>query len=269
MSQQKNIQKVKESQEDQMKISETISKYQELYDKDPSSKIFAPLAEAYRKAGQLEMALRIATQGTNEHPGFASGLVTLARILIDTSEHNEAISYLKTAVELSPDNFLAHKLLGESYIKLMQPSKALQVFKMALYLDPLDEFAKKMVKKLESLSAADFKDDVLTVAPTEKSEDKSKSMNENKRLLTSYNLDRYVSLIDAFISRNDFDKASQTLTEAFENIGKSPELQRRQIFLSKRFADSSQDINDIDTKANLQLKILNRLLDRIEDRRIY
>lgn len=259
-------QKSKVSQIDQIKISETISKYQELYDKDPSSKIFAPLAEAYRKTGQLEMALQIATQGTNLHPGFASGLVTLARILIDTSEHNEAISYLKTAVELSPDNFLAHKLLGESYIKLMQPSKALQVFKMALYLDPLDEFAKKMVKKLESLSAADFNDDVLLESPLIESH---KTLNENKRLLTSYNLDRYLSLIDAFISRNDFDKATQTLNEAFENIGKSPELQRRQIFLSKRFADSSQNINDIDTKANLQLKVLNKLLSRIEDRRIY
>ncbi len=272
MKDQSNI-KAKEKAVEKIKISETIIKYQELFDRDTSSKIFAPLAEAYRKAGELETAFRIASQGIAEHPGFASGMVTLARILIDQDQSQDSISYLKTAIELSPDNFLAHKLLGETYIRLKQLSKALQVFKMALYLDPLDEFAKKMVKKLESLSASDFNEDVLVTYPLEQLSNSSSSSLEKRPPLKSYianhNLDRYVSLIDAYISRNDFDKASQTLTEAFDRIGKSPELQRRQIFLSKRFADSSQNINEIDTKANQQLKVLNKLLIQIEERRLY
>lgn len=252
-----------------LKISETLLKYQEVYDKDPHSKIFAPLAEAYRKAGQLEMAFSIAKRGCLEHPSFASGLVTLSRILIDTHDFEDAISNLKTAVELSPDNFLAHKLLGETYIQLKQPKKALQVFKMALYLDPQDAFAKKMVKKLESLSADDFGDDVLEHQPLEFAQELKSTTSQRQRPLTSNSLDRFLSLIDAFISRNDFENANLTLTEAFETMGKSPELLRRQLFLSKRFADSSENINDIDTRANQQLKTLRTLLHRIENRRIF
>ena len=78
-----------------------------------------------------------------------------------------------------------------------------------------------------------------------------------------------MSLIDAYIARNDYVRASSTLSEALDKLGKSPELQRRQIFLAQRFEDSSQKLSEIDTVANQQLKILNQLLVRIEDRRVY
>jgi tetratricopeptide (TPR) repeat protein len=261
-----------------LKILDTISKYQEIYNREPESKIFAPLAEAYRKSGKLEHAFAIAQKGITDHPEFASGLVTFSRILIDMNQLEESIEHLKLATEMSPDNFLAHKLLGETYLKLKRPSKALQVFKMALYLDPLDSFAKKMVKKLESISASDFEDTSLfstdepPTAPNLNSyltqpASESKAPTHFKNL--GHELDRYVSLIDAHISRNDYVRASSTLTEALNKLGKSPELQRRLVFLSQRFEDSSQKLSDIDTTANHQLKILNTLLSRIEDRRIY
>lgn len=278
---------------DLAKINETINKYQDIYRKDPQSKIFAPLAEAYRKAGKLEHSFEIAQKGIQDHPEFASGQVTFARILIDMNESEKAIEHLRLATEMSPDNFLAHKLLGETYIHLKQPTKALQVFKMALYLDPLDEFAKKMVKKLESLSASEFTDDSLfepafnssahfelersseengpqNIAPHKTPAIERPDIKAAKSFKTlGHQLDRYVSLIDAYVSRNDYVRATSTLKEALDKLGKSPELQRRQIFLSQRFEDSSQTLSDIDTVANQQLKILNQLLLKIEDRRIY
>lgn len=250
------------------KIMATINRYQEIYRREPESKIFAPLAEAYRKAGQLEHAFEIAKKGLKDHPEFASGQVTFARILIDMNESESAIEHLKLATEMSPDNFLAHKLLGETYIQMKQLTKALQVFKMALYLDPMDEFAKKMVKKLESLSAADFDDE--TIFANAPSVGHGSLVNSTKSFkVLGHELDRYVSLIDAYVSRNDYVRASSTLSEALDKLGKSPELQRRQIFLAQRFEDSSQKLSEIDTVANQQLKVLNQLLLRIEDRRVY
>lgn len=256
---------------DSSKILDTISKYQEIYNRDSDSKIFAPLAEAYRKSGKLEQAYQIAKKGIDIHSEFASGLVTFARILIDMDRSLDAIPYLKSATEMSPDNFLAHKLLGETYIKLKDLSKALQVFKMALYLDPMDAFAKKMVKKLESLSAADFKDeDILSSAETTASASKPALYRAFKPYQNSnQELDRYLSLIDAYISRNDYINATQTLNEALEKIENSTELKRRKIFLAQRFADSSQSINEIDTTADHQLKFLNKLLAQVEERRLY
>ncbi len=254
---------------DSDKIMATINRYHQIYLKDPESKIFAPLAEAYRKAGQLEHAYAIAKKGLKDHPEFASGQVTFARILIDMNEKEKAISHLKLATEMSPDNFLAHKLLGETYIQLKKLAEALQVFKMALYLDPMDEFAKKMVKKLESLSAADFTDENILKNSSHTAPNTSlQNVSKNFKVM-GHELDRYVSLIDAHVARNDYVRASSTLSEALDKLGKSPELQRRQIFLSQRFEDSSQKLSEIDTVANQHLKILNQLLERIENRRIY
>ena len=250
--------------------SDTIQRYKDLYDKDPTSKIFAPLAEAYRKSGQTQLALKVAKKGIENHPNFASGLVTYSRILIDLEKYKDAIPHLKEATEMSPDNFLAHKLLGETYIKLKDLTRALQVFKMALYLDPLDEFAKKMVKKLESLSAADFEKDVFDDSAKQVAGVQSSVPRQQPKFNDSnYEMDRFLSLVDAYIARSDYKKASETLNEAIDKIGKTPELQRRQIFITKRFEDSSQKLSEIDTIATQQIKKLNELLSRIEDRKIY
>ncbi len=253
------------------KILNTIDKYQAVYRNDPESKIFAPLAEAHRKAGNLEHAFEIAKKGTEDHPEFASGLVTFSRILIDMNERDKAIVHLKMATEMSPDNFLAHKLLGETYINLKLPVKALQVFKMALYLDPMDEFAKKMVKKLESLSASEFEDESLfnLSEPSLNPSNFKKPSQYSPLKTSSHELDRYISLVDAYISRNDYLKASNTVIEALDKFDKNPELQRRKIFLSQRFEDSSQKLSEIDTDANRHLEILNLLLTRVENRRLY
>ena len=47
--------------------AETIDKYQAEYDKNPRSKVFAPLADGYRKLGHLNQALVIVKNGLNFH----------------------------------------------------------------------------------------------------------------------------------------------------------------------------------------------------------
>ena len=55
-------------------IYEYLKKYQE----DPSSRVFAPLAESYRKAGLADEAIEIAREGLRVHPNFVGGRVALA-----------------------------------------------------------------------------------------------------------------------------------------------------------------------------------------------
>src|SRR6476661_8315239 len=60
---------------------ELVERYQLEYARDPQSKVFAPLSEAYRRMGLVEEALRIAENGVRANPGFASGRVAFARVL--------------------------------------------------------------------------------------------------------------------------------------------------------------------------------------------
>src|SRR5688572_23036133 len=104
---------------------EFIERYQKLFEKDPKSKVFAPLGEAYRKMGLIKEALSILERGVKFHPHFASGRVALAKVLISQNEHTKAIEQLLVATDLSPENLLAQKLLAECYIALKKSKEAL------------------------------------------------------------------------------------------------------------------------------------------------
>lgn len=243
----------------------SIEKYLEMYRREPRSKVFAPLAEAYRKNGQLEHALNIATKGVKIHPDFASGRVTLGRIFMAQKLWEKAAQELKLACDLNPEILLAHKLLGECFIEMHQPQMALQAFKMTLYLDPIDEKAKAMVKKLESLSAENFNDQDILKVPKAPELHKAPLVQKSR----SYEIDRFTSLIDAFIARRDFNRAMESIDEALNQIGPEPEFLRRKKYVEKRFQGDGEVFSELKDNAVLAKKIakLRRLQNQIEARR--
>ncbi len=92
---------------------EKIRKWEKILSKDPSSKVFALLSEAYRKRGMLDRALQIATQGVRRNPDYIGGRVALARIYADKGMREEAKEELTYILERSPDNLFASRLLRQ------------------------------------------------------------------------------------------------------------------------------------------------------------
>lgn len=218
---------------------ELIEKYQLLLQKDPRSQVFAPLAEAYRKMGMLEEAFRVAVKGVQYNPNFAGGRIALAKLQMERENIDGATEELLKAVELSPDNILAHTLLGECHLQLKQPKEALRAFKMVLFLAPTNEKAMRAVRKLESLTADEYESEVFEMKklpdlgsdptprlkPLQQGHVGTKSVPE---------LERYLSLIDAYIVRNDTDKALETAEEAQGYHGQHKELLKRLKLIQQR-----------------------------------
>jgi tetratricopeptide (TPR) repeat protein len=127
-----------------------IYKYLKKYQDDPSSRVFAPLAEAYRKAGLINEAVKIAREGTKVHPTFMGGRVALARALFDQRQFQEVIDELSEIVQDIPDNLVAQRLLAESYLILGEVAPALGAYKMLLYFSPQDLETAQLVQELES-----------------------------------------------------------------------------------------------------------------------
>ncbi len=126
-----------------------IYKYLKKYQDDPTSRVFAPLAEAYRKAGLINEAIEIAREGLRVHPHFIGGRVALARALFDKKQYKEVIEELSSVVQDVPDNLVAQRLLAESNLILGQIAEALSAYKMLLYFSPQDPETVKMVQELE------------------------------------------------------------------------------------------------------------------------
>ena len=127
-----------------------IYKYLKKYQDDPASRIFAPLAEAYRKAGLVDEAIDIAREGLKVHPRFIAGRVALARALFDKRLYQEVVDELTSVVEDIPDNLVAQRLLAESFLMLGRMAESLSAYKMLLYFAPQDSETAQMVQELEN-----------------------------------------------------------------------------------------------------------------------
>lgn len=127
-----------------------IYRYLKKYQDDPASRIFAPLAESYRKAGLVDEAIEVAREGLKVHPHFAGGRVALARALFDKKLYQEVIDELSPIVQDIPDNLVAQRLLAESFLILGRIVEALGHYKMLLFFAPHDPDTAKIVQELES-----------------------------------------------------------------------------------------------------------------------
>ncbi len=124
--------------------------YLKKYQEDPNSRVFAPLAEAYRKAGLIDEAIEIATDGLKLHPHFIGGRVALARALFEKKRYTDVIRELDVVLEDAPDNLVAQRLRAESCLMLGRAQEALESYKMLLYFSPSDQETAQLVKELES-----------------------------------------------------------------------------------------------------------------------
>jgi len=136
-------------------FSPLIYDYLKKYQEDPTSRIFAPLAEAYRKAGLVDEAIEIAREGLRVHPNFVGGRVALARALFEKREYDEVVESLGAVVREVPDNLVAQRLLAESCLMLGRIAEALSAYKMLLYFNPNDPETARVVSELEAQAYED------------------------------------------------------------------------------------------------------------------
>ena len=223
---------------------EFIERYQLILEREPKSKVFAPLAEAYRKIGLAHKAYAICKTGLNYHPHFAGGHIAMARSLMVLEEPKRAIEHLEKATELAPENILAYQILAETQLSLRNTKEALMAFKMVLFLSPDNAKAQKAVKKLESLTADEFPESLFEELHIQAFKEKEDDPTEPKKAkidpppafvvpksnsndAKQNRLERYLSLIDAYIVRNDNEKAFSIYNEARVEFAREPELEKR------------------------------------------
>lgn len=123
-----------------------------MYQDDPKSRIFAPLAESYRKIGLVDEAIDICREGLTVHPDFLGGKVALARAYFDKEMHVKVRELLSPVIDKMPDNLIAQRLLADSCLVLGFMQDALSAYKMLLYFNPNDEEVAGIVQELENQS---------------------------------------------------------------------------------------------------------------------
>jgi len=129
--------------------SAEIGKYLDILAKDPKSRVFAPLAEAYRKAGLLDDAVATALEGLRVHPNYLGGRVALGRAYFEKKQYAEAAIEMEKVAGSAPDNIIAHRVLGQIADSRNDLPAAEKAFRMVLLLDPRDLEARQFLESIK------------------------------------------------------------------------------------------------------------------------
>jgi tetratricopeptide (TPR) repeat protein len=138
-------------------LSPLFLKYQEDFEKNPRSRVFAPLAETYRKLGMTDKAMEILSQGIRFHPTYVMGYLGLAFCYFDIRQFNLAYSTLRPLVENSRDNIRLQKLFADVCLELGYRDEALDTYKYLLFINPRDKEAADRVSTLEKILEEQYK----------------------------------------------------------------------------------------------------------------
>ncbi|MFI5214309.1 MAG: tetratricopeptide repeat protein, partial [Gemmatimonadales bacterium] len=90
-----------------------IEKLEARWAENPDGRYFAPLADAYRKAGRVDDAIMVVGQGLTKHPDYLSAHIVLGRCHLEKKDDAAALATFEKVLGLDTENIIALKSLAE------------------------------------------------------------------------------------------------------------------------------------------------------------
>ena len=187
------------SKEKTQLLSPLFLKYQADYEKNPRSRVFAPLAETYRKLGMTDKAMEILSQGIRFHPTYVMGYLGLAFCYFDLRQYSLSYNTLQPLVETSRDNLRLQKLFADVCLELGYQKESLDTFKYLLFINPRDKEVAMQVATLEGLIEEHYRPNHQPIFISE-SEFKTDRKQDSNKLFDTDKLDN-----KPLASKADFD----------------------------------------------------------------
>src|SRR4051794_11707905 len=121
-----------------MASSARIDELKQKFDENPR-RYFAPLANEFRKVGDLEQAILICEAYLPQQPGHMSGHIVYGQALFESGRLDEAQGVFQTALSLDPENLIALRHLGDIAARQGDTTSARRWYERVLEADPRNE----------------------------------------------------------------------------------------------------------------------------------
>jgi tetratricopeptide (TPR) repeat protein len=141
-----------------------IDKLEARFRENPKGRNFAPLADAYRKAGLIDNAIELCQNGLKTHPDYVSAYIVYARCLIDKKDDAGAHDVFRKVLDLDGENIIALRVLAEIAERNKRFEEAVEWLSRLLNADPMNGDA------AEALARAKAKVTSAPIAAIEKPE---------------------------------------------------------------------------------------------------
>ena len=135
-----------------MASSARIEELRKKFEENPR-RYFAPLANEYRKAGDIEQAISICREYLPQQPGHMSGHIVYGQALYEARQFDEAKSVFETALTLDPENLIALRHLGDIALMVGDGDAARSWYKRVLEADPRNEEIQAQLARIDQSGA--------------------------------------------------------------------------------------------------------------------
>ena len=125
-----------------------IRRHEERLARDPASLAFAPLADAYRKAGRTREAINLCREGLGRFPHYTTARLVLAKAHLDDGNPDAALAELGLVLQASPEDVQAHRLTAEIHRKAGRLAEARRHLEQVVRLDAGDREARLLLDTL-------------------------------------------------------------------------------------------------------------------------
>jgi tetratricopeptide (TPR) repeat protein len=110
---------------------------------------FAALADAYRKSGDVEMALEVLHAWIEKRPNYSSGNIVLGRCLLEQGKLDEATQAFERVLSLDMENIIALKSMAEITERKGDADGAKAWLQKLLEADPMNDEARHAIERID------------------------------------------------------------------------------------------------------------------------
>src|SRR3954463_7900705 len=130
-----------------MASSARIDELKKKFDENPR-RYFAPLANEFRKGGDLDQAILICEEFLPQQPGHMSGHIVYGQALFENGRLDESRTVFETALSLDPENLIALRHLGDIARQGGDTKGARTWYQRVLEADPRNEEIAQLMMSL-------------------------------------------------------------------------------------------------------------------------
>jgi predicted regulator of Ras-like GTPase activity (Roadblock/LC7/MglB family)/Flp pilus assembly protein TadD len=170
---------------------------------NPDSMVFVQLADAYRRAGDLEQSVQVCQQGLERHPTYTTARAILGRNFLDLGRLDEAEAEFRKIEVADPENIMAHRMLGQISMQKGLYAEAISRQQRVLSLDPEDSTAQELLQ--EALAKSKESPAGGSPAPAPKAEVAKASPSSDQS--------GTIKVAEIYIKKGAFDEAAEVLQE--------------------------------------------------------